>query len=316
MRKYINDIIDRNYNDSSVKSILKLVLPYLIDYYGKQNISLIVDALRTTTFLVCPSNASLEKFINNTLNIQIDNYFNTYLNSSLINSSNGISYTESSRVIYDKNTDSFINKGVDRKIIFIRELKDLNFENISSKEETIIRVVIHELIKKMKSIKNASNIRGNKKISRCGLHTIYNRIDKNGKDVRLSFLSETGKGLSDGLCEYDTLYIFNQIFGHEFKDITNPLEVYVVRKLFANESLETLIHETELNGDIIYLRSLFDRLNYNGAYDKLIKLGDKLSYENYKANEKTYNILSEEIINYLDSLKVLKGNEKYERKVA
>ena len=151
MEKYIKQTIDAHYTDDFIKEKLYLILPKFIEYYGEDIINTLVNAIRSTTVHLCKPYDDFQKFINLKLNLSMDMYYNKFLNSEIINQSNGLSYSETSYVIYDEDTDTFINKGKDRKIIFIKSPVLVGGNENKKATDEIIRILIHEFIIRMKS---------------------------------------------------------------------------------------------------------------------------------------------------------------------
>lgn len=300
MNDYIKDIVDSGFKDNYVKETLYLIIPHIIAYYGEKHLNTILDAIRNTTIYVCPTNQPLNNFISNKINIGLDSYYSKAFNSSL-NNRPGIIYEEHPRVIIDEETKEFRNKGTERKIIFIKEQSNILSRN-NNIQEIKCATIISGLVSLIKS-NNANNIiRDDTKRTRFGLHqTIYKLTSKN-KNVETLYLSETGFGLYNGIMEYDTEEIFKEIYGHPLKEQFYPLEKYIVEKLFASKSLENVFHEAEITGNIFLLRNCYDKIYYDGAFDKLIQLTDSINSSNYRKDKKDYDGAVQEIEGYFSTI--------------
>ena len=288
-----------------------MILTSFLKYYGEDIVNLLVSTIRSTNIYLCYPHQDFQRFINLKLNISMDNYYNKYLNSDIINQSNGLSYTETSYVIYDEDTKEFINKGADRKIIFIKMPNQRNGLDDRNSYDEIIRILIHEFIIRMKSCKNASIIRNSKKINRCGVMQSFYKLQKTDEGlVDVSYISESGRGFTMATSEIETEQIFEMVCGHELSNISYPLEVYLMKKILVDEELEKQINKAELYGNIPDLRAYFDDKYYDGSFDNLIKLLDEVITSGYRQNEDVYTKYKNDIANYLDSLKGV--TKKYE----
>lgn len=300
MDNYIKDIIDSGFKDNYVKETLYLIIPHLIAYYGDKNINTILDATRNTTIYVCPANQPLNNFISNKINIGLDSYYNKVFNSSL-NNRQGIIYEEHPQVVIDENTKEFRNIGTERKIIFIKEQSNTLSRNNTS-EELKCATIIRGLISLIKSNKENNVIRDNTKRTRFGLHQTIYKLTAKGNHVETTYLSETGFGIYNGILEYDTEEIFKNIYGHALKEQFYPLEKYIVEKLFTSNILKNIFHEVEITGDIFLLRNCYDRIYYDGAFDKLIQLTDSINNSNYRKEKKDYDKAVAEIEDYFSTI--------------
>ncbi|MGM9834222.1 MAG: hypothetical protein ACI31M_00365 [Bacilli bacterium] len=313
MEKYIREIISQRYDNDFIKEKLYVIIPKIIEYFGEKYLNIIVDTIRNVDIYLCPFEQEMVRFINSKLNLKIDNYYNNYLNKDLVNSSNGISYSLTADIAYDKNTEEFINKGRDRKIIFLKDMSKyayVNKENARLANEHLSKTLIHEFVHQIKSVLKNNIIRNDKRISRSGVQQSYSAINKKNNIISLSFLSESGRGFNEATCEYDTIEIFANIYGYEPQICAHPLEVNVLKGIIKKDGLIEDIHKYEINGDIPSLRNIFDTKFYDGAFDKIISLFDKMIRTSYKDNKETYDSLRN------DSLKLLSSLNENESKVA
>lgn len=303
INEYIKDIINQQYSNNYIKEKVFVIAEKLTDYYGEKYLNTIIDAIRSVDIFLCPFEKEMTRFIDDHLYIKIDNYYDNFLNRNLINSRNGISYSISPNIIYDKNNEEFVNKGINRKIIFLKELSHYaNNLTIENNEQTITRMLIHEFIIQIKGIHNNNNIRNGKRISRNGVHISYSLINEDNDLVTLDFLSESGKGLNLAMCEYDTLKIFANLFGFESKKCMYPLEVEILKRIIKDNDLIDYIHTYEINGEIPELRNIYDSKFYDGAFDKTIALFDKITQAPYRNNKEIYDKLKDEASGFIKTL--------------
>lgn len=301
MNSYIKDVIDSVFKDNYVKETLYLIVPNLINYYGEKSLNIILDAIRNTTIYVCPTNQPFSNFISNKISITLDSYYNKVLNTELLNNKQGIIYEEHPRVIIDEDTKKFRNIGTERKIIFIKDQNNTLARNNTS-EELKCATIIRSLVSLIKSNKENNVINNDIKRARFGLHQTIYKLTIKGNNVLTTYLSETGFGLYNGILEYDTEEIFKNIYGHSLKEQYYPLEKYIVEKIFASKALENAFHEAEITGNIFLLRTCFDKIYYDGAFDKLIQLTDLVSNSNYRKDKKDYDETVKEIEEYFSTL--------------
>lgn len=305
MEKYIKEIIDQRYDNNFIKEKLYVIIPKIVEYFGENNLNTIIEAIRSIDIYICPFEQEMVRFINSKLNLKIDNYYNNYLNRDLVNSSNGISYSITADVAYDENTKEFVNKGRDRKVIFLKDMSKyayVNKENAKLAEEHLFKTLIHEFVRQIKSVLKNNIIRNGKRISRSGVQQSYSSINMNNNIVSLTFLTESGRGFNEATCEYDTIEIFANIFGYEPQVCAYPLEVNVLKAIIKKDGLLEDIHTNEINGDIPSLRNSFDTLFYDGSFDKIISLFDKIIKTSYKDNKETYDKLRDDSLKLLSSL--------------
>lgn len=308
MDSYIKDIIDREFKDQYVKKALYLIIPNLITYYGEKYLNTIFDAIKNITIYICPANYPFNHFISNKIGINLDSHYSKVFNSNL-NNRQGLIYEEHPRVIIDEDTKEFRNVGSERKIIFIKELNTTISKN--NQEELKCATIIRGLVSLIKSNNSNNIIRNDTKRTRFGLHqTIYKLTTKENK-VETLYLSETGFGLYNGILEYDTEEIFKQIFGYSLKENFYPLEKYIVEKLFASNVLKSIFHEVEITGNIFLLRNCYDKIYYDGAFDKLIGLTDTINNSEYKKSQRNYDEAIKEINKYFISITRKNSNLKH-----
>lgn len=300
MDSYIKDIIDQNFKDQYVKKNLYVIIPHIITYFKEKYLNTILEALRNTSFYVCPANYPFNHFINNKISINLDSHYSKIFNANL-NNKQGVIYEEHPRVILDDETKEFRNKGIERKIIFIKD-QTSNISRNNNIEGLKSATIIRGLVSLIKSNNFNNIIRNNIKRTRFGLHqTLYKLIIKDNH-VETIFLSETGLGLYNGILEYDTEEIFKEIYGYPLKEHFYPLEKYIVERLFISDTLKDIFHEAEITGDIYLLRNCFDKIYYDGAFDKLIQLTDFINSFDYKKSPTNYNKAVKEIDEYFNSI--------------
>ncbi len=308
MDSYIKDVIDREFKDQYVKKALYLIIPNLITYYGEKYLNTIFDAIKNITIYVCPANYPFNHFISNKISINLDSHYSKVFNSNL-NNRQGLIYEEHPRVIIDEDTKEYRNIGTERKIIFIKEQNTIIAKN--KQEELKCATIIRGLVSLIKAHNFNNTIRNDTKRTRFGLHqTIYKLTTENNK-VETTYLSETGFGLYNGILEYDTEEIFKQIYGYPLKENFYPLEKYIVEKLFASDALENLFHEAEITGNIFLLRNCYDKIYYDGAFDKLIGLTDTINNSDYRKTQQNYDEAVEEINKYFNSIMKKNPSLKY-----
>ena len=251
---------------------------------------------------------SKNHFISNKISINLDSHYSKVFNSNL-NNRQGLIYEEHPRVIIDEDTKEYRNIGTERKIIFIKEQNTIIAKN--KQEELKCATIIRGLVSLIKAHNFNNTIRNDTKRTRFGLHqTIYKLTTENNK-VETTYLSETGFGLYNGILEYDTEEIFKQIYGYPLKENFYPLEKYIVEKLFASDALENLFHEAEITGNIFLLRNCYDKIYYDGAFDKLIGLTDTINNSDYRKTQQNYDEAVEEINKYFNSIMKKNPSLKY-----
>lgn len=308
MDSYIKDVIDREFKDQFVRKVLYLIIPNLIAYYGEKYLNTIFDAIKNITIYICPANYPFNHFINNKISVNLDSHYSKVFNSSL-NNRQGLIYEEHPRVVVDEDTKEFRNIGTERKIIFIKEQSTIVSKN--NKEELKCATIIRGLVSLIKSNNANNTIRNDTKRTRFGLHqTIYKLVTQKNK-VETIYLSETGFGLYNGILEYDTEEIFKRIYGYPLKEHFYPLEKYIVEKLFVSDALKSIFHEVEITGNIFLLRNCYDKIYYDGAFDKLIGLTDTINNSDYKKSQRDYDEAVREINKYFISITRKNPNLKH-----
>lgn len=296
MDEYIKEIINRNHSNDYIRKKLYMIIPKIVEYYGEKNLNTIIEAIKSVEFCLCPFEKEMARFIDDRLYLKIDNYHNNYLNRDLINSSGALSYSIAANVAYDVDNEEFVNKGIDRKIIFIKE----GFQN----EEYILKTIIHEFIIQIKGILKNNIIRNGKRISRNGVLQTYYLIKKDDDLITLDFVSESGRGFNKAMCEYDTLMIFASIFGYGSPLCAYPLEVEILKRIIKNDTLLEDIHTHEIDGDIPKLRNIFDSTFKDGSFDKTIAFFDKVLHSSYRSNKEIYDKLRDEALDFIASLNI------------
>ena len=308
MDSYIKDIIDREFKDQYVNKALYLIIPNLITYYGEKYLNTIFDAIKNITIYICPANYPFNHFISNKIGINLDSHYSKVFNSNL-NNRQGLIYEEHPRVIIDEDTKEFRNVGAERKIIFIKEPNTTISKN--SQDELKCATIIRGLVSLIKSNNSNNIIRNDTKRTRFGLHQTIYKLNTQKNRVEMLYLSETGFGLYNGILEYDTEEIFKQIYGYPLKEQFYPLEKYIVEKLFTSDALKNIFHETEITGNIFLLRNCYDRIYYDGAFDKLIRLTDTINSSDYRKTQQNYDEIVEEINKYFNSIAKKNPSLKY-----
>ena len=257
---------------------------------------IVIDALRNLDIKVCPNDIPFNVFVSGNLKFKVDDCYNQYLNSDIINKSNALVFSSEPTIRYNDVDKSFVQKEKSKKTLFINSDKNIL-------ESDIIHKIIHELIHSIKSQKRSDNIVIDKLVNRNGLLQTFYKLKYESGIVYISPISESGRGLNEAITEIDTLNIYRTFTGEEYTSNKYKLEMYVVKQLYKDDRIKQIISEAEIDGNIPKLRSEFDNLTRENAYDELIVLLDNIIKSNYAKNEDIYNNCRISIEDYLESLK-------------
>jgi len=251
--------LKNKYNyDEKLLNALKKLLPVLLEYYGSNYETHIIEALKATEIIPCNSYQTISIVKKE---YQLTKTYNENLVSSNFKNDD-VYYLSSANVIYVEEENSYKIDKINRKIILAHTF------NLDSPKG--LEVLTYGVVCLLKSYCNEYTIKENYLYKRAGFGLETKKIIYNQGEIYLNLEEEIGTGLSLGLNIYDTQRITSLILKDNYKcyDYTSIHKIawLLKEKLKLKKSLD----DSEINNN----ENEFIQQYTKGLYNELLELCD------------------------------------------
>lgn len=233
-----------NYDDKTMKA-LYMIVPALIEYYGKDYEEIILSSIYDCEIIPCNSHDTISKVLNKHKLTPLVG--GTMVSDVDLKRSESV-YCPNVKVSYDKDSNKYNIDKTDRVIITSHTY---NYDSLKG-----IEILTHALCHLVKSYNNEFEIEENVLNIRNGIGYEKRKIIY-GDDISLELMEEYGKGFEEGLTLYDTEKIVSLICKDNYI-IYDFNSIYTVAYILKDRfKLKDEINEYELAGDSSSFRNKY-----------------------------------------------------------
>ena len=289
---FINKLKDKyNYDEKTIKA-LSLIIPALIKYYGEEYTDIILGAIFNCEIIYCNSHQTISQVLN-------DRKLTKSVGGSPVSDIDikraESVYVPNVKIVYNKETNSYEIAKIDRIIVTSHTY---NYDSLKGLE-----VLTRAICRLIKSYNEEIVIDENTITTRYGIAHEKRKIIYDD-EITLDFIEDYGKGIEEGLTQYDTEKIVSSIYSNNYK-CYGYNSVYTIASILKDTyHLERDINDYEIIGKPEELEKEYGKENI----DNLCEMCDKcINLE----NDMLLAFTREDKNNYAIGLNKLLGDSVY-----